>query len=164
MDDADRGVEGGVEPLRDRVRRPVAADAGESIATAVPKSADTKESTGPPTWAALEPAIGLRSVLAVELLRVRDAARDPVPSGRPAREWVGAEAVWLLSWWRHGAGRADGSGAEYCWALARLGGHQNRVGDGPPGGQTLWKGQMKLQAMLPVATAVHEFHAPKQPG
>lgn len=114
--------------------------------------------------AALEPTIGLLSVLAVELLRVRDAARDPVQSRRLAWEWVGELAVRVLSLWRHRAVRMDWSVAEYCWALARLGGHQNRVGDGPPGWQTLWKGQMKLQSMLQLAAAIQDTNSTRQPG
>ena len=32
--------------------------------------------------------------------------------------------------------------------VARLGGHQNRKGDGFPGWLTLWRGWMKLQSMV----------------
>jgi hypothetical protein len=32
--------------------------------------------------------------------------------------------------------------------VARLGGHQNRKADGFPGWITLWRGWMKLQAMV----------------
>lgn len=113
---------------------------------------------------ALEPAIGLLSVVAVELLRVRDAAREPVLSNRLAREWVDELSVRVLSVWREGRPRVDWSVKEYCWALARLGGHQNRVGDGPPGWQTLWRGQMKLQTMLQLAPALLTANHRQEPG
>jgi len=113
---------------------------------------------------ALVPAIGLLSVIAVELLRLRDAARDPVLSNHLASEWVDELSVRVLSVWRLGEERVDWSVKEYCWALARLGGHQNRVDDGPPGWQTLWRGQMKLQAMLQVAAAFQTAHRRQKPG
>jgi len=49
---------------------------------------------------ALEPAIGLLSVVAVELPRLRDAARDRSLSSCSAREWVDELSVRVLSVWR----------------------------------------------------------------
>jgi len=106
------------------------------------------------TTAALEPTIGVLSVLAAQLLRLRDAARDPEQATRPARLWVGALAVRAVSLWRHREERPDWTVAEYCLALARMGGHQNRKGDGPPGWLTLWRGTLKLQTMLEVMAAI----------
>jgi hypothetical protein len=106
------------------------------------------------TAAALEPTIGMLSVLAAQLLRLRDAARDPDQADRPARLWVGALAVRAVSLWRHRQERPDWTVAEYCLALARMGGHQNRKGDGSPGWITLWRGTLKLQSLIEVMNAL----------
>jgi hypothetical protein len=116
------------------------------------------------TAAALEPTIGVLSVLAAQLLRLRDAARDPDQADRPARLWVGAVAVRAVSLWRHREERPDWTVAEYCLALARMGGHQNRKGDGPPGWLTLWRGTLKLQTMLEVMDAIQTDSARNQCG
>jgi Transposase DNA-binding/Transposase DDE domain len=116
------------------------------------------------TAAALEPTIGVLSVLAAQLLRLRDAARDPEQAAGPARLWVGAVAVRAVSLWRHREERPDWTVAEYCLALARLGGHQNRKGDGPPGWITLWRGTLKLQTLLEVMNARTITPAAKQCG
>jgi hypothetical protein len=116
------------------------------------------------TAAALAPTVGVLSVLAAQLLRLRDAARDPDQSGRPARLWVGAVAVRAVSLWRHRAERPDWTVAEYCLALARMGGHQNRTGDGPPGWLTLWRGTLKLQTLLDVMNALPNAPGLKQCG
>ena len=39
-------------------------------------------------------------------------------------------------------------------ALARLGGHLNRKGDGPPGWLTLWRGWEALRLMIQGAEAM----------
>ena len=44
--------------------------------------------------------------------------------------------------------KSDWSIYEFYYALARLGGHQNRKNDHPPGWQVLWEGWTELQAML----------------
>jgi hypothetical protein len=54
----------------------------------------------------------------------------------------------VLSLKRYGEVRGDLTVREFFLALARLGGHQNRKGDGHPGWLVLWRGWMKLQAML----------------
>ena len=43
--------------------------------------------------------------------------------------------------------REDWSIHEFFLALARLGGHQNRKGDKPPGGLVLWRGWSALQLL-----------------
>ena len=43
---------------------------------------------------------------------------------------------------------AQPSVREFYVRVARLGGHQNRKGDGMPGWLTLWRGWMKLQEMV----------------
>ena len=50
---------------------------------------------------------------------------------------------------RHeGQARPGWTLGEFLMALGRLGGHQNRPSDGPPGWITLWRGWAKLQSML----------------
>ena len=56
--------------------------------------------------------------------------------------------VAVLSAWRYGSPRLDISVHDFYYALARLGGHQNRKHDKRPGWLVLWRGWMKLQAML----------------
>ena len=97
----------------------------------------------------LEAAIGVLSVVAVVLLAVRDAGRDEATAARPASEWVPPLWVEVLSLWRHnGEARPGWTLGEFLMALGRLGGHQNRPSDGPPGWLTLWRGWAKLQPML----------------
>ena len=99
------------------------------------------------TMAALEPAIALLSVVAVALVSARELARDEATASRSASEVVDATTVRVLSVWRFGVAR-DLTIREFVLALGRLGGHQNRKGDGPPGWQTLWHGWNQLQAMV----------------
>ena len=54
----------------------------------------------------------------------------------------------VLSLWRYREIRDDLTIHEFFYALARLGGHQNRKSDHPPGWLVLWRGWTKLQAML----------------
>jgi len=100
----------------------------------------------------LRPMIGLLSVVAVFLLRLRSAARRADAATTPAATVFPAEAIAALSRWRHGEVRRAWSVAEFCLALARLGGHQNRRGDGPPGWLVLWRGWRKLQLMAEAIT------------
>src|SRR5205823_2926024 len=93
----------------------------------------------------LEAAVGVLSVVAVALLAVRDAGRDPAVAARPAAEWVPPSWVEVLSVWRHKEARPGWSVGEFLMALGRLGGHQNRPSDGPPGWLTLWRGWAKLR-------------------
>lgn len=100
------------------------------------------------TEAALQPAIALLSVVAVFLLTVRDAARDPQTAGRPATEYVPGSYAAVLCAWRHGEVRAGWTIGEFYYALGRLGGHQNRRSDRPPGWLVLSRGGTLLQAMV----------------
>jgi hypothetical protein len=101
----------------------------------------------------LEPAIALMSVVALTLLQLRDRSRDPETAERPARDYVPLEWVCLLSVWRHDEVRANWTLREFYFALARLGGHQNRKHDHPPGWIVLWRGWTEFQAMLAGASA-----------
>lgn len=96
----------------------------------------------------LEPAIALLSVVAITLLKLREAARRADADTRRADAVVSSDYVEVLSLKRYGGIRADLTVREFFLALARLGGHQNRKCDGPPGWLVLWRGWMKLQAML----------------
>jgi len=100
------------------------------------------------TAQAMRPMIGVLSVVAWLLMRLRWAARDEPAASRPAAAVVPPEWVRWLSRWREGQERPDWTVRQFFLALARLGGHQNRKSDGPPGWQTLWKGWMKLHAAL----------------
>jgi hypothetical protein len=100
-----------------------------------------------PTAAALQPMIALVSVAAVSLLNLRDGSRDPALQDRPASALVPEEQVEVLSGWRYGQ-RRPLTVREFFAALARLGGHQNRQGDHPPGWLVLWRGWQSLQLMV----------------
>jgi len=101
----------------------------------------------------LEPAIALLSVVAVQLLVLRQQGRDKALAAQPATEVFSAEEEQVLRGWRYGAREEPLSVAEFYLALARLGGHLNRKSDGPPGWLTLWRGWQKLQLMVQGARA-----------
>lgn len=101
----------------------------------------------------LEPMIALLSVVALTLLDLRSASRDEQAQDRPATAWVDPEYVEVLCGWRYGEQRAL-TVREFFLALARLGGHQNRKGDGTPGWLVLWRGWTTLQTMVEGARAV----------
>lgn len=100
------------------------------------------------TTGRLEPAIALLSVVAVTLLNLREAARRPDAETRRADTVVSSDYVEVLSLKRYKGLRTGLTVREFVLALARLGGHQNRKCDGHPGWLVLWRGWMKLQAML----------------
>lgn len=93
----------------------------------------------------LKRLLGFLSPLAVRLLQVRDVARREPE--RPAREVLDADVLAIVS-------------AQTCqspttmtthafWkAVAQMGGYLARRGDGPPGWKTLWKGWLRVQALL----------------
>lgn len=96
----------------------------------------------------LGPAIALLSVVAVQLLVLRDLGRDGKKGEGPATEWFGAQEQEVLAGWHYGDSKREMTLAEFCRALAMLGGHQGRKGDGRPGWLTLWRGWQKLQLMV----------------
>ena len=100
----------------------------------------------------LQPAIAVLSVVATHLLALRDAGRSADAATRPATALFAARWVRLLSLWRYRDARPDLSVREFVLALARLGGHQNRKHDHPPGWLVLWRGWTKLQAMADAAS------------
>ncbi len=102
----------------------------------------------------LEPVIALLSVVALSLLKLRSASRQPDAAVRPATQVVPAMHVAVLAGWRFGTAATDLTVHEFFYALARLGGHQNRKHDHPPGWLVLWRGWMKLQSMVEGAAAM----------
>jgi len=97
----------------------------------------------------LQPAIALLSVVTLVLLQLRDASRRPDAKTRPATTVISPLYVEVLSLWRHKQLKPDWTVHDFYYALARLGGHQNRKHDHPPGWQVIWEGWKEL---LPMAT------------
>lgn len=96
----------------------------------------------------LQPAIALLSVVALSLLQLRDASRRPDAKERPATDFIHRDYVEVLSRWRVKETQPDWSLHDFFYALARLGGHQNRKSDHPPGWLILWRGWTKLQFLI----------------
>lgn len=113
------------------------------------------------TTARLEPAIALLSVVAITLLNLRDASRRPDAKTRRATTILAKDYVDVLSLWRYRRIREDLTIHEFFYALARLGGHQNRKSDHQPGWLVLWRGWSKLQAMLDGYDAAKELKCGK---
>lgn len=103
----------------------------------------------------LQPAIALLSVVTLTLLQLRQASRRPDAKTRKATAVIGGSYVEALSLWRHGEIKADWTVHEFYYALARLGGHQNRKHDHPPGWQVIWEGWKELLPMVIGYDAAH---------
>jgi hypothetical protein len=101
----------------------------------------------------LQPVKALLSVVGVFLRQLRDRSRREEAQQRPACEAVPRRWVAILSVWRPGTVCVAWTVHDFFYALARLGGHQNRKRDGMPGWITLWRGWTKRQAMLDGASA-----------
>jgi hypothetical protein len=99
------------------------------------------------TLGRLEPAIALLSAVAVTLLNLREASRRPDAKTRLATTLLAPEYVETLSVWRYATIRRDLTVHDFFYALARLGGHQNRKCDHRPGWLVIWRGWTKLQCM-----------------
>jgi len=142
-------------------RRPIVEELHKSMKTGCGIEAPQFTTEG-----ALQPTIALLSVVAVFLLGLRDAGRDPERASEPALRYVPRWYVAVLSAWRHGAPRMDWTVGEFYLALGRLGGHQNRRSDGPPGWLVLWRGWDTLHAMLAGAAAMAgcQRHEGEPPG
>jgi Transposase DNA-binding len=98
------------------------------------------------TRKALEVTIAMLSVVAVQLLRLRDLSRKD--DQRPASQVMDEPYIEALSLWRWREARMDVSAREFLYALARLGGHLGRRGDRLPGWLVLWRGWMELQRLV----------------
>ena len=105
------------------------------------------------TEEALQPAIALLSVIALGLLWLRQVSRTPEAHIRRASERFPLALIATLATWRWQTPRTDLTIHEFCFALARLGGHQNRKNDHPPGWLVLWRGWTKLQWLTAGASA-----------
>ena len=129
-----------------RWRRPVAEE--------FPKAQETGRQLGGPQFTAagaLRPAAGV--LAAVAWLRLRRLSRQERAAAGPAvRHVPRARAAWLGPG-RLGREEAGWAVGEFFGALARLGGHQSREGDGPPGWQVLWEGWSKLHTVLEFTSA-----------
>ena len=82
------------------------------------------------------------------LLNLRDASRRTDAQTRRATTLLAPEYVEVLSLWRYHKVRLTMTIHDFCFTLARLGGHQNRKHDHAPGRLVLWRGWTKLQSML----------------
>ncbi len=102
----------------------------------------------------LQPAIALLSVVALTLLSLRDASRRPDAKTRSVRDLVSMDYIQVLSIWRQKRVCKNWTIHEFFYALARLGGHQNRKCDKPPGWLVLWRGWTNLQTMVDGAEAM----------
>jgi hypothetical protein len=100
------------------------------------------------TEQALQPMIAMLSVVAVMLLNLRLACRHPEADKRSVTELVDPIYEETLRKWRYKTPCGELTVKEYYLALARLGGHMNRKGDGFPGWLTLWRGWTKLHWMV----------------
>ena len=96
----------------------------------------------------LQPAIALLSVVTLTLLQLRQASRRPDAKTRKARGVIGVSYIEVLSMWRHKKVKHDWTVHDFYYALARLGGHQNRKHDHPPGWQVIWEGWKELLPMV----------------
>jgi hypothetical protein len=106
----------------------------------------------------LQPAIALMSAVALTLLDLRDASRRDDAKTRRATTLVSHDYVAVLTAWRYSKVRMEISVHDFYYALARLGGHQNRTHDKRPGWLVLWRGWLKLQAMLDGYLAAQRQH------
>lgn len=89
----------------------------------------------------LERLLGFLAPLAVRLLQLRQVARQQ--SDQLAQQNI--DPLWVTLLARHfELEPATLTAHQFFLALARLGGHQGRKRDGPPGWRTLWKGWRRL--------------------
>src|SRR5665213_1179193 len=100
------------------------------------------------TRKALETAIGMLSVVATQLLRLRDISRRPDGDTRRADDVVDPQYVQIMSLRRFKEERPAMSVKEFLYALARLGGHLGRRLDRLPGWLVLWRGWSELQRLV----------------
>jgi len=105
------------------------------------------------TLKALQVTLGLLSVVAIQLLRLRDLPRRADAGSVPAEEIIDKQYVDILSLWRFKKLLPGMTVYDFCRALAKLGGHLNRTHDGDPGWLVLWRGWTKLQLLVEGAQA-----------
>ena len=105
----------------------------------------------------LHPMIAVLSIVALTLLNLRELSRREDCKSRPATDIIAADYVAILCVWRHGVLKEDWTIHDFCFALARLGGHQNRKSDHHPGWIVLWRGWAHLQDMMDGANALKKL-------
>lgn len=89
--------------------------------------------------------VALRAPVAVRLLQLRALARTQ--SAQPATTVLPADVVAVVA--AKTGTTAAGMTADTGWRLlARLGGHQGRRRDGPPGWLTVWRGWLQVQTLV----------------
>lgn len=104
----------------------------------------------------LEPLLGMLSVVALELLHVREAARDELQADELASKVVEEVLVEVLS---HSGVKTPASRMtlrEFYRGVAKLGGYLGNFKKRPPGWQTLWHGWMRLNAMAQGVRALRQ--------
>lgn len=93
----------------------------------------------------LEPLVGLLSVLAVWLLKLKFVARDDPQ--QPATELFDEQSVQVMArYLRRNA--AELTANDFWRGIGRLGGHPGRKGDGPIGWLRAWRGWQSFQLIL----------------
>lgn len=91
--------------------------------------------------------VAVLSVIAVGMMNLRLAAREPASAGRPAAEVVPEIWVEALSYYLTG-GLCVWTVAQFWLRLARLGGHLKDPKKHPPGWMTLWRGWCQLRIIV----------------
>lgn len=91
--------------------------------------------------------VALVSVIAVGMMNLRLAVRQPELASRPATDFVPAVWVEVLSRLQKGRPRAW-TVKEFWVELARLGGYQKNPAKHPPGWITLWRGWSQLHPLI----------------
>jgi hypothetical protein len=107
--------------------------------------------------AAIARLVGLLAPVAVRLLQLRAAARS-TPE-QPATTVVEPRVVQVVAGL---TGQEPDLSCAQLWRLvARLGGHQGRKGDGPPGWRTVWRGWSYVQTVLRGVTLAADLPPPE---
>jgi hypothetical protein len=91
--------------------------------------------------------VALLSVVAVGMMNLRLAARDPELAGKPASEVVPVVWVEVLSRYQKGEAK-DWTAGQFWVNLARLGGYMKNPMKHPPGWITLWRGWCQLHLLI----------------
>lgn len=95
----------------------------------------------------LQSLVLVSSIVAVGMMNLRLAARDPEQQHRPATEFVPAEWVKILSCYQ-GVKATGWTVLKFWTELARVGGYQKNPSKHPPGWITLWRGWKQLHILI----------------
>lgn len=95
----------------------------------------------------LQRVLALDIIVAIRVLILRDAARDPVEGASPATAWL-TEPEWQALWCTHHRKstppKQPPTVTQAVRWIAQLGGFLARKGDGHPGAMTIWTGLQRL--------------------